>query len=298
MVRRPVAASGPTAHRGAYLTTLGHGPGGADNNRSHNREADEEGHDEYPHWTQKDIYDRARMDVERVVAEIDAQLRAQATPERAVQEKAYLKSALEHYGTTVPAVRQVVKRVALQQLVMGHDELMALVAALWAEPVHERRTAAVEFLDMYAQLLEFDDLAVIERMLREARTWAFVDALAGSIVASLVDRDQRTGMVLDRWASDDDFWIRRSALLALLKGLRRGDGDFERFSRYADTMLDEKEFFIRKAIGWVLRETAKKRPQMVYEWLLPRANRLSGVTMREAVRWLSDEQRDAVLAAR
>jgi len=113
-----------------------------------------------------------------------------------------------------------------------------------------------------------------------------------------VDRDQRTGMVLDRWASDDDFWIRRSALLALLKGLRRGDGDFERFSRYADTMLDEKEFFIRKAIGWVLRETAKKRPQMVYEWLLPRANRLSGVTMREAVRWLSDEQRDAVLAAR
>jgi 3-methyladenine DNA glycosylase AlkD len=60
-------------------------------------------------------------------------------------------------------------------------------------------------------------------------------------------------------------------------------------------MLDEKEFFIRKAIGWVLRDTARKRPTMVYEWLLTRARRASGVTLREAVKPLSDNQRDAVL---
>ena len=76
------------------------------------------------------------------------------------------------------------------------------------------------------------------------------------------------------------------------------DGDFERFSRYADAMLEEKEFFIRKAIGWVLRETAKKRPQMVYEWVLPRARRASGVTWREAIKPLSERQRAAILAAR
>jgi 3-methyladenine DNA glycosylase AlkD len=104
--------------------------------------------------------------------------------------------------------------------------------------------------------------------------------------------------VLDRWAVDDDFWIRRSVLLALLVPLRRGDGDFQRFSRYADGMLDEEEFFIRKAIGWVLRDTARKRPDLVYRWLLPRAARASGVTVREAVKPLSAEQRAAVLAAR
>ncbi len=106
------------------------------------------------------------------------------------------------------------------------------------------------------------------------------------------------GPVLDRWAIDDDFWIRRSALLALLVPLRRGAGDFDRFARYADVMLEEKEFFIRKAIGWVLRDTARRRPDLVFGWALPRAERMSGVTVRELVKPLSDEQRAAIEAAR
>jgi 3-methyladenine DNA glycosylase AlkD len=56
-------------------------------------------------------------------------------------------------------------------------------------------------------------------------------------------------------------------------------------------MLGEQEFFIRKAIGWVLRETAKSRPDEVYEWLAPRIDRASGVTVREAVKYLDPEQR-------
>jgi 3-methyladenine DNA glycosylase AlkD len=63
-------------------------------------------------------------------------------------------------------------------------------------------------------------------------------------------------------------------------------------------MLDEQEFFICKAIGWVLRDTARKRPDMIYEWLLPRAARASGVTLREAVKPLSAAQRESVLTAR
>ena len=101
-----------------------------------------------------------------------------------------------------------------------------------------------------------------------------------------------------RWAADDDFWIRRSALLALLVPLRRGEtASFERFARYADGMLSEREFFIRKAIGWVLRETGKRQPDLVAAWLAPRAPSASGVTMREAVRYLAPGQRDALMAA-
>jgi 3-methyladenine DNA glycosylase AlkD len=138
---------------------------------------------------------------------------------------------------------------------------------------------------------------MIERFLREARTWALLDGLSASVMGRLVERFEGLGSVLDRWAVDEDFWIRRASLLALLVPLRRGAGDFDRFSRYADAMLDEREFFIRKAIGWVLRDTARKRPDMVYEWLLPRAARASGVTIREAVKPLSETQRAAVLAA-
>jgi 3-methyladenine DNA glycosylase AlkD len=63
-------------------------------------------------------------------------------------------------------------------------------------------------------------------------------------------------------------------------------------------MLDEKEFFVRKAIGWVLRDTSRRRPELVYEWLLPRAARAPGVTLREAVKYLSKSQRDEILAVR
>ncbi len=62
-------------------------------------------------------------------------------------------------------------------------------------------------------------------------------------------------------------------------------------------MLEDEELFVRKAIGWVLREAARKRPDLVCEWLLPRAARASGVTVREAVKPLSERQRTAVLAA-
>src|SRR5207245_10403294 len=91
--------------------------------------------------------------------------------------------------------------------------------------------------------------------------------------------------------------LRRSAMLALLRPLRRGDVDFTRFARDAEAMRPEREFFIRKAIGWVLRETGKKRPEVVYQWLLSRCGVASGVTVREAVKYLSARQCADVLRA-
>jgi len=238
------------------------------------------------------------MDVRRIAAEMDAELHERGTPERAEHEKAYLKSDLEHYGTTMPEIRLVVKSFRARLAGLGHDDVLALVGALWARPVHERRMAAVEVLQLNVGSLLPGDIARLEGLLRQGRTWALVDPLAASIVGPLAERYRVLNAELDRWAVDGDFWLRRSALLALLGALRRGEGDFGRFSRYADSMLEEKEFFIRKAIGWVLRETAKRRPDMVYEWLRPRAGRASGVTLREAVKPLSEPQRAEILASR
>lgn len=235
--------------------------------------------------------------VHRLVAEIDAGLRAASTAERAERERAYLKSELEHYGTTVPQTRAVV-RSAVRGARLDHDTVIATAEALWAAPVHERRAAAAELLVRFVGTLDADDAPFLERLLRESRTWALVDPIAGSVVGAVAERDSRFGAVLDRWATDPDFWIRRSALLTLLVPLRRGGGDFARFGRYADAMLGESEFFVRKAIGWVLRDTGRKRPELVFTWLLPRAARASGLTVREAVKSLNEEQRAAILAAR
>lgn len=227
-----------------------------------------------------------------------ASLEALRNEERATKEKAYLKSALTHLGASVPAVRQVAKAFWKERGKVDHDALVSLVEALWARPVHEARLLAVELLDVGKATLGPSDVVLLERMLREARTWALVDPLAVNVMGALVARHDALGATLDRWAEDPDFWIRRSALLALLGPLRRGGGDFERFGRYADAMLHEKEFFVRKAIGWVLRETGKKRPTLVRDWLAPRIDRAAGLTVREALKSLPEADREALLAQR
>jgi 3-methyladenine DNA glycosylase AlkD len=231
-------------------------------------------------------------------AALESELRALGTPQRAASEQAYLKSDLEFTGTAVPATRSVIKSWCRARPGLTRGELVTVTRALWARPVFECRMAAVELLDARAALLRAEDAVLIEHLLRTAGTWALVDGLAEHVMGGLTERCPELAATLDRWARDDDFWLRRSAMLALLRPLRHGEGDFERFSRYADQMLEEKEFFIRKAIGWVLRDTAKRRPEMIAAWLAPRAHRASGVTLREAVRPLSADVRERLLASR
>jgi 3-methyladenine DNA glycosylase AlkD len=235
---------------------------------------------------------------QRLAAQIESQLRAVGDPERAEHEKRYLKSDLEHAGASVPAIRKIAKATLADHPTLDHDGVVGLVNALWARPLHECRMAAVDLLELRSDALRPADMKLVERLIRESRTWALADGLAANVAGALVERHPELSKTLDRWSSDEDFWVRRSALLAFLVPLRRGEGDFARFGRYADEMLEEREFFIRKAIGWVLRDTARKRPDLVYGWLEPRASRASSVTVREAVKYLSDEQREGIAAAR
>ncbi len=228
-----------------------------------------------------------------MAAAIEDELRAAGTPERAAGEKAYLKSDLDFLGVTVGQIRTAVRRVAPS---LDRAGLLAVVDELWTGPVFDRRLAAALLLDARADLLEPSDLALLERLLRASHTWALVDVLAGDVAGALLVRHPEAVDELDRWAADDDFWVRRSALLALRAPMKRGL-PLDRFLRYADAMLDEKEFFVRKAIGWVLREEGKRRPDEVVAWLAPRTHRASGVTMREAVKYLSPEDREVLMAA-
>jgi 3-methyladenine DNA glycosylase AlkD len=239
------------------------------------------------------------MSERRQLAEaIERGLRAAGTPERAVGAKRYLKSALEFLGVATPRFRVEVGAALRLYGPIDGPALRAVVADLWGRPVFELRAAAVELLDRHPRLLEPQDLATIERLLRESGTWALVDWLATRVAAPLVERQPELAGELDRWAADDDFWVRRAAMLALLTALRRGEGDFARFGRYADAMLEEREFFIRKAIGWVLREVGKRRPELVEAWLRPRTARASGLTVREAVKHLPADRGRTLLEAR
>lgn len=226
-------------------------------------------------------------------------LRSLGSAGRAAQEKRYLKSDLEFFGVGVPDIRRAVKAAARDIPrpaggPAGRPDPQAAVAwalALWRVPVHERRTAAVEILQLAVPQLAAADLGVVEELIRDSRTWAYVDGLAGNVAGGVALRDPACWQPIDRWAADADFWVRRAALLALLPGIRAGRPELERFTRYAEPMLAEKEFFIRKAAGWVLREISRRDPQWVAQWTGDRLPAVSGVTFREAVRHLPPADR-------
>jgi 3-methyladenine DNA glycosylase AlkD len=226
-------------------------------------------------------------------------LRPLGSPERAAQEKRYLKSELDFLGVPLPAVRRVVTATARQHRDLTHDELVAWVTELWRPPLWESRVAAVELLRFRVRDLGTDDLPLLEVLIRAAATWALVDGLSGDIAGRIALRHPGTAwLVIDAWASDRDFWVRRSALLSLLPGIRALRPDLDRLDLYASAMIGEKEFFIRKAIGWILRELSKKEPEYVIAWTERHLSEMSGVTFREAIRRLPEPDAARLAASR
>ncbi|MFC5749084.1 DNA alkylation repair protein [Actinomadura rugatobispora] len=240
--------------------------------------------------------DAVAEETSRIVAE----LREQGARDRAEYEKRYLKSDFVHFGVPVPAIRKTARSAVRTR--PARADLLALAASLWGEtdggrPVHEARVAAIEVLVRRVDVLEPGDLTVAESMIRDSGSWVYVDILAEKVVGALVVRFPDLAAVLDAWAGDPYPWIRRTALLALLPGVRAGHPDLDRVSRYGDALIEETGFFIRKALGWVLRELSKKDPAWVRDWVEPRTGRISGVTLREAVRHLPEDDAAPLLAA-
>jgi 3-methyladenine DNA glycosylase AlkD len=216
---------------------------------------------------------------------MDKELRALGSRERAVWDKAYLKSEMTHLGVTLPRMRAFVRGWLKEHENLDRDGLVKLARAGFASDVYERRAVAVMLLHARQKLLGPEDVPLLEELIRASKTWALVDDLAPHVMGPLVERTPKLRAVLRRWAHDGDFWLRRAALLSLLVPLRQGAGDFELFEELAEGMVHEKEFFIRKAIGWVLREVSKKRPELVHGFL-DRHPEVSGLTRREATKYL------------
>ena len=236
----------------------------------------------------------AAVDPKRALRELAAELEPAGTAARAKGEKAYLKSDLVFYGTAMPDIRRISGDYAKAHPELDRRALRAIAEAAWKTDVFELRSVALALLDRNKKDLEERDLPWLLDLVDGSKTWALVDWLAATIIGDVVGRYPASLRWLPIWAKQKNFWIRRTALLAQLNTLKRGEGDWELFTRLAAGMLDEKEFFIRKAIGWVLREVSKKRPKLVYDFIRAHRDEMSGLTLREGAKYLSDAQRKAL----
>jgi 3-methyladenine DNA glycosylase AlkD len=239
------------------------------------------------------------VEIADLVRELDRDLRTVGDPARADGARAYLKSDLEFLGVAAKPLRDVARSFLDRHADLDRAHLVELVRSLWVRPVFELKAVAVALLERRVKELQPGGLELVENLLRRSHTWALVDWLCTKVAAPLVDRDAAAAKpTLSRWSSDGDFWVRRASMLAQLPALRAGGGDFELFAAFAAGMLEEKEFFIRKAIGWVLRDVSKKRPDLVYAFLDRHIGEVSGLTLREGAKYLADDQRASLQRAR
>lgn len=163
-------------------------------------------------------------------------------------------------------------------------DLLDLAAALWDEPEREYQYAACDELRRHVRVLGSGALPAVERLIVTKSWWDTVDALAAHVVGRLVLADPSLAAVMDRWIDADDLWLARTAILHQLAWRERTDAD--RLFAYCERRAGDSQFFIRKAIGWALRQHARTDPDGVRAWVAAHQTALSPLSIREATRHL------------
>lgn len=224
------------------------------------------------------------MDPSELVTVVREGLGRLGDPERAEHMQRYMKTDMPFIGVSAGERRSVVKEAARRFVPPDRAAWEAAVTALWSGPEREMKYAAIDYGKHRWRGMEFvtlDSVPVFESMVRSGAWWDFVDDLAANCVGRVV-KQHRDAMrpALERWIEDEDLWVRRTAILAQLK--HKDETDADMLFDFCRRQEADKSFWIRKAIGWALRQHARVDPDAVRVFLAERGDRLSGLSRREA----------------
>ena len=218
--------------------------------------------------------------------EVATRLAAAGDPERAEGQQRYMKSAMPYHGVPMAEVRRIAKAVIRDHPFSSRDEWEATVLEIWRGATHrEQRYAATEIAIVRAHHPWFDGdaLPMIEEMIVTGAWWDHVDALAANHVGLMLRQDHaRLAPAMWRWATDDDIWRRRTSILCQLKF--KADTDLELLTHAIEASMGSTEFFLRKAIGWALRQYAYVDADWVLAYVERHVDELSGLSKREALK--------------
>lgn len=207
---------------------------------------------------------------------------AAADPRRAGEMRAYMKDIAPFLGLTTPDRRALSRTVLDGTPRPDEADCTAVALRCWRLPEREYQYFAIDCLRRHVRRLSSGFLPVARHLVSTVPWWDTVDALAAHVVGGLVAADPKLKSDMDRWIEDDDLWVARTALLHQLR--HKDATDTERLFGYCVRQSAHPDFFIRKAIGWCLREYAKTDPQAVRDFVAGERERLSPLSVREALK--------------
>jgi 3-methyladenine DNA glycosylase AlkD len=227
-----------------------------------------------------------RDDCRDLVEFVREELARIAEPSKAPAMAAYMKTNQLFYGVARPKLNAALcKQMRLRFVPADRAAYERGVLALWDLPHREEQYAAIEYARQHPRFIVPQSMKLYERLIRQGAWWDLVDDVAEYLVgaAALAHRAQ-VRPILGRWIDDPDLWIRRTAIIAQVQHRDATDG--AQLFDYCLRRCGEKEFFIRKAIGWALRAYSKSNPQAVRNFLLENRDTLAPLSLREGARHL------------
>ncbi len=221
-----------------------------------------------------------------LIADVKAELAAVADPELAASYQSYMKSSMPFRGMRSAVSRTIQKAAFARHPLDGWDAWHDTVLALWrGAEYREERYAAIGLSQhgSYADHQTRETLPMYEELIVTGAWWDYVDSIANHSLGTLLRRYPRfTKHGMRQWSTHADMWKRRSSIICQLSF--KDDIDLDLLYDCIEPNMADREFFIRKAIGWALRQHAWTDPDEVVRYVTANADRLSGLSKREALK--------------
>jgi len=204
-------------------------------------------------------------------------------PGRAAAAAAYMRNQFQFLGIGAPQQAAIYREVtAGLPPPLGDAELAAVSIACWERPEREYQHFGTRYLQRHVGRASPGFIPTLEWLVRTKSWWDTVDGLATRVAGPLVSAHPELRGVMDAWVESENIWLARVAILHQERYRQRTDT--ERLFAYCLRRASDREFFVRKAIGWALRSYAKVAPEVVADFLTGHGTALSGLSRREAER--------------
>lgn len=215
--------------------------------------------------------------------ELIDELAKSANAENAVAMKAYMKNQFSFFGIKTPERRQILKEYIKGRVIINKTELNGIIKELWTQPERELQYCAIEILIAYKKLWTEDTIELIEYCLTNKSWWDTVDPLACDCAGTYFKINPSTIIdITDKWNRNENKWLQRSSLL--FQKSYKNETDRNLLAKYILHLASSTDFFIQKAIGWILREYARTNPDWVRKFVSE--TKLATLSQREALKHL------------
>lgn len=219
--------------------------------------------------------------IEEYFAELTRAFEKNTDPVKAAGYKAYMRNKSEYYGLPSPLRRQLLKDFIVASGYPPYTQLEEMVHYAWEQPQREWQYVALEITEKFVKKADKNLIGLAEWMITNKSWWDTVDFVAPNIAGTLFEKYPEIKMeYLERWMQSGNLWLQRSCLIHQLRYNKTTDSAL--LFNLCERLAAHPDFFIRKAIGWSLRQYSKSNPETVLDFVNSRG--LSNLSRKEALK--------------